>query len=260
MKLRQYTRKWFSLCTDLMIPHLCISCADPADWSDNPALCQKCKHVTWMKPRCKRCAHNIHPIESRRRRCQHCKHISLPFYSLSSIGPYQNWLRKAITQFKFNQDELACRFLIRLLKEVKLEPFLPGDVLTYIPSHQHRLKERGARTQHMEELLQVFRKTTSVSPTPLLKKVKYSLPQLGLCENERRKNVSESFQYIGPESPPKNIHLFDDVWTTGSTMKEACRCLKSAGVEKIYCHVIALTPSFREAPAKVAENQSRIDD
>ncbi|MFC1892133.1 ComF family protein, partial [Thermodesulfobacteriota bacterium] len=39
----------------------------------------------------------------------------------------------------------------------------------------------------------------------------------------------------------KTIVLIDDVATTGSTVNECARVLKKAGVEKVYCLVLART-------------------
>jgi len=37
----------------------------------------------------------------------------------------------------------------------------------------------------------------------------------------------------------KKIVLFDDVWTTGSTLKEATKTLKAEGFAQVYCLTLA---------------------
>ena len=57
---------------------------------------------------------------------------------------------------------------------------------------------------------------------------------------ERLKNLSSAF-YAG--EIPKDMHsvlIVDDIFTTGATMEATGRCLKRAGVEKIYCFSLAI--------------------
>jgi competence protein ComFC len=48
-------------------------------------------------------------------------------------------------------------------------------------------------------------------------------------------NIKGVFSLI--KSPDKNVPviLFDDVWTTGSTAKEAASILKEEGVKRVNC-------------------------
>jgi len=57
---------------------------------------------------------------------------------------------------------------------------------------------------------------------------------------EREQNVAASFALKNPASVKnKNIVLIDDVFTSGATMKEAVKVLKSAGAKKIIALVVA---------------------
>ncbi len=60
-------------------------------------------------------------------------------------------------------------------------------------------------------------------------------PQASLKREERKTNIKGVFSLI--KSPDKNmpIILFDDVWTTGSTIKEATKILKEEGVKRVNC-------------------------
>jgi len=60
-------------------------------------------------------------------------------------------------------------------------------------------------------------------------------------KEERLENLKDSFG-VRPElksMPGRTILLIDDVVTTGETMREAVRTLKSAGARKIICYAIA---------------------
>jgi competence protein ComFC len=65
-------------------------------------------------------------------------------------------------------------------------------------------------------------------------------PQVGLKREERLKNIKSAFSL----NPKYNIQntlyiIFDDVYTTGTTIKEACRVLKKAGAEEVWGLTIA---------------------
>ena len=74
---------------------------------------------------------------------------------------------------------------------------------------------------------------------PLVKncllKNKNALPQMEIENREERtKNIADSFFVKNPELiKRKNILLIDDIVTSGSTLREAAKILKSAGAKKI---------------------------
>jgi len=65
---------------------------------------------------------------------------------------------------------------------------------------------------------------------------KATLPQVGLEAGQRQKNIQGAFKIKNNHQIPKDFSLllFDDVWTTGSTLKEAGRVLKKAGFKKVW--------------------------
>lgn len=81
---------------------------------------------------------------------------------------------------------------------------------------------------------------------PLLLRKKKTKPQVGLKGKERIKNVQGIFiinKHARGTLATRGTHstpvLFDDVWTTGATMKEATEVLKKAGVKKVWCLTLA---------------------
>jgi predicted amidophosphoribosyltransferase len=74
----------------------------------------------------------------------------------------------------------------------------------------------------------------------VLIKVKETLPQVGLTAKEREKNIKGSFLVKNDkEIKNKKIILVDDVFTTGSTMEEACRALKEVGAKQVWGITVA---------------------
>ncbi len=73
--------------------------------------------------------------------------------------------------------------------------------------------------------------------TDILQKKVHTVPQSTLDKNERQKNIKNSFTVS--ENSLKEIILFDDIATTNSTLKEACKELKKSGIKTIHILVLA---------------------
>ena len=60
--------------------------------------------------------------------------------------------------------------------------------------------------------------------------------QTELKREERQKNLNGTFAVFPGLSwlRDSNVVLFDDVWTTGSTLKEAAKVLKQAGAKNVW--------------------------
>jgi len=108
------------------------------------------------------------------------------------------------------------------------------DFITYIPIDRKTLKDRGFN--HLEEILK------SAVPIFLIKnlmeKVRKTKLQMELSAEERETNLKGAFSLTG-DVRDKNVLIFDDIITTGSTMMEALKTIKKGKPSKIYGYVIA---------------------
>lgn len=116
------------------------------------------------------------------------------------------------------------------------------DVITWVPLSKKRLHRRGydqARllARHMAPLL-------GVGAERLLDKPRDTKAQSGLSDRAaRRANVLGAYAtFPGAEVEGRRILLVDDVMTTGATLSECARVLKSAGASQVCCAALAHTP------------------
>jgi len=74
-----------------------------------------------------------------------------------------------------------------------------------------------------------------------LKRVRFTKSQAKLKEKQRRQNIRGAFEISADYDlgTMNYILLIDDVWTTGSTLKECSYVLKRAGAQKVWAITLA---------------------
>ena len=71
-------------------------------------------------------------------------------------------------------------------------------------------------------------------------RLRHTVPQVGLNPKERRDNVKGAFGVSQPAAVKgKKILLIDDLYTTGSTVRECARVLRRAGAARVEVLTVA---------------------
>jgi ComF family protein len=131
------------------------------------------------------------------------------------------------------RGELACgrvlgeMFAARVLARAAALP----ELIIPVPLAQQRYHQRGFN-QANELALPVRRATGIPVRNDLVVRHRETAAQAALDLESRRKNVRRAFSTLGP-MPAQHIAILDDVVTTGSTVGEVARVLRSAGVQRI---------------------------
>lgn len=148
-----------------------------------------------------------------------------------SIYVYNHFLKELIARFKFRGDyELAKTFSPEITAKLKS---LEHDILVAIPLSDERLKERGFNQSEA-----LARETGFVTWDILLRA--HSEKQSKKSRDERV-SQHQIFQLKQPANmiQGKNILLIDDIYTTGSTLRQAAKILKQAGAIKVQSLTVA---------------------
>ncbi len=227
----------FSRISDFLAPHRCLHCGNQAPFSSNPALCTLCSEVYWSNLRCTRCGRICDA--SQVNGCHRCRGRSQAASSFQSLGPHQDWLRHAILGWKYRRDELCLRYLRNLSASFRRDEENGEAALTYVSSSKSRMKERKCHTQHLPPLLQQLAKTWGMSIIHSIEKKEGLEAQVHKGGKARRDAVAGTLSICADKELPTHLYVFDDVWTTGSTLREAARVLKKAGVITISLRVFA---------------------
>jgi len=119
-----------------------------------------------------------------------------------------------------------------------------SPILMPMPISNQRRRERGWNQTEIlaEEILRLNNpKLFEYSPKVLIKhKHTDSQARTHATKRERMENLADSMSVINPEKIKNRcVILLDDVTTSGVTLAEARRVLKSAGAKKILCVALA---------------------
>jgi len=156
---------------------------------------------------------------------------------------YDGVIKQLIHQIKYQGEGEIIKELVRDFIKISNLNFLNMSdmIITFVPMHKKREKQRGFN--QAELIAKEIGKTLNLPVMPLLKKVKETQDQTALTKEERAENVKGSFvMSLAHElSSCKSCLLVDDVFTSGSTMKECAGVLRKAGYKQVWGLVLART-------------------
>lgn len=231
---------------DFFFPRRCLSCGEGGNY-----FCQECvKTIKLIEkqicPVCEKPAINgaTHP----------CCQSEYSLDGLISIFPYEGIIKTAISKLKYKFiTDLARELVSSIIRTIELDKngqfnYLNrligmGEeiILVPVPLHWRRKNWRGFNQAELlgRVLAQNFGWQFEEN---LLVRSRYTKPQIKLKSEQRKENIRGAFK-INSNSKiinhKSNIIIFDDVWTTGSTIKEAGVVLKMAGAEIVWGLTIA---------------------
>ncbi|MDW3228262.1 MAG: ComF family protein [Acidobacteriota bacterium] len=221
----------------IIFPSYCQLCGQLLKHEAERVICSDCLKKLEIKqspscPVCGRFYFNNLPGDYL---CGECLGNPPPFDWHRSLGLYDGRLKEIILIFKYQGYEVLSRPLGRLAYEkLSADQGLSGvDFIVPVPLHKEREKKRGF---NQSELLS--REISKLSSIPVMKsnliKTKPTPAQVSLEAAERKSNLRGVFKVKRPEKiAGRTLLLIDDVFTTGSTIKECTKELKKAGAREV---------------------------
>lgn len=158
-----------------------------------------------------------------------------------SLFKYEGVVRKAIIALKYKYAlEISEELSEIVVNELKKEGKWPKAILVPVPLHKKREKWRGFN--QTEEIGKIIAKKMGWKYAPdLVIRKTFKKPQVELGKGERKKNVKGVFEVKKKEKIDENASyiIFDDVLTTGSTLKEIEKVLRKAGARHVFKLTVA---------------------
>lgn len=164
------------------------------------------------------------------------------FFSLcASPLWYQDQVRASFHRYKFKGVRGYSRTYGRLVAQC-VQDHLAGryDLITWVPLSRARLRQRGYDQAMLLASAAALALDDVAAET--LCKVRDTEAQSGLGKNDasRRANVLSAYQVTDPALVEgRRVLLIDDIVTTGSTLSECARVLRTAGATDVVCAALA---------------------
>ena len=157
----------------------------------------------------------------------------------TAVCYYEGKVRESLLRFKFSGKRSYAAAYGRLLA-AKIQREFGGDydILTYVPVSARRKWKRGY--DQAELLARAVGRELNVPVTRTLKKIRNNPAQSGMADAARRRgNVSGVYRAEKLELRNKRVLLLDDILTTGATVSECARVLRTAGAASVIAAAFA---------------------
>ena len=207
---------------DLIFPPKCVFCKKLLRKGDD-GICARCQeHLPWC----------VGPEAEQ----------TMEFVSLcASPLWYQDEVRESFHRYKFKGSRGYAKAYGRLMAQC-VQDHLAGryDLITWVPLSEQRRKSRGYDQAML--LAEAAALELGDVAAETLVKVRDTGAQsaLGKDDSARRANVLGAYRPTDPELiAGQRVLLMDDVVTTGSTLSECARTLRTAGAADVVCVTLA---------------------
>ena len=225
---KKANKSFLNIFKDIIAPPLCAVCGK----IDAELLCNHClSRIKEIKDNiCSYCGRPLSRSIIDSKRCNFCKKEDFSFYKHRSFAVYSGEIKKIIKKYKYNK--------IYALKEI-ITIFLKH---TYAKNYRYEKIDymETVPGEHMEILCELLSRLIKIPFIGNIMRVRKIAKQQNLDFTQRRNNIKGAFKIKNCLlCSGKNILVVDDVWTTGSTIKEVADVLKKAGADKIYLLTLA---------------------
>lgn len=151
-------------------------------------------------------------------------------FNIYSYAYYKSTVKNLILDYKYHKDYNSGEYIADLLIEEFSSLICKYDLITYVPLTNKKMKKRGFN--QCEVLSKHIGKSINIKVEKLLYKIKDNKEQKTLDMKSRISNQEGLFKCY-KEIKGKSILLIDDVVTTGATVVECMKVLKSSGAKEV---------------------------
>ena len=211
-----------------------------------PPRCPACKEIVDERYQfCTACEKKILRVDF-------CESVPAPLEKVLRVTKYRDGSQKLLHKLKFDNNRDVLPPFKRILDEIsrREEIFQLLDGINFavpVPLHQKRFNERGFN--QTEEIFREWLIKKNIPLKNLLIRVRETPKLYDKGKSERQEILHGVFAATEQiDLRGQKILIIDDIYTTGTTVSECAKVLKSLGAEKI--RMLAFASDFGEQFAK----------
>lgn len=241
--LRTRLSKYSKLAELIFFPSFCELCSSLLEFPGEKVVCHACLESI-KAPRSSYCiiCGRFFEYWGEPHICAECKKNPPPFSFHRSCGKYQEKLKDIILLYKYRMFQVLSKDLALLFGRIlgkDSELWREVEAVVAVPLHPKKLRKRGFnQAKSVAKILAEHEGLEFIEEG--LVKTKNIPPQTSLMAGERKRNVIGTFGIKKADRiSGKTVLLIDDVYTTGSTLRECSAVLKKAGAKEVKALTLA---------------------
>ncbi len=172
--------------------------------------------------------------------CDECGQYFPIFTKTITACQYNSMLRKMIFDLKYSRKTYLALPLAKIMAQMLIQKINVDeiDMIIPVPLNDKRKKERGFNQMDLvgEQLSLIL---NIPCQSNALKRIKNTKALNGLGREDRIDMISGAFKSGDVNVFGAKVLLIDDIFTTGSTLRECAAILKAAGAIAIFVGVLA---------------------
>lgn len=218
-------------CMNLILPPACAVCSERLPVKSAGCFCDRCKAgiSPLVSPYCRSCGTEISGVGDYKPLCGECLRESPPYLLARSVVHYESQVQQLVQKLKYNNDLSVIPGLEELIASSCMDEFYDIDYIVAVPLHPIRLRQRGFNQALI--LARLFFPTKSaLIKSDWLVRTRNTVPQTELGRLARKGNLKNAFKVrLSAAVQGATLCLVDDVFTTGTTLKECSKVLMASG-------------------------------
>ena len=238
MHIFKSTKRISQVVLDIILPPKCMSCSCVVNQHGN--LCPECwDNLSYIgKHKCHICGLPFEFDMGEKAICPACTNDKPEFKKAVAVCKYEGAGRKIAIKLKFGDSTNLAPYMAKMMSTAGRDLISECEIIAPVPLHYRRKLKRKYNQASMLAL-NIAKITGKAYAPKLLKRVKATKQQTKLSKKARKENVQDAFAAANMDIKGKKVLLVDDVMTTGATMSECAKALKTAGAKKVCCVVFA---------------------
>lgn len=207
----------------------CIICGDDLPRKNRYNVCDRCELAFNVKF-CLTCGRAMKNLADYCDECQNDKH----YYDLARAPlRYEDEVVTIVHRLKYGGAKYLAETFAQFMADTFFEEKLDADIITFVPMHKSKQKSRGYN--QAEEIAKAIGILLNLPVVSLLERVKKTKNFAKMNRRERAEAIEGVYALNADKATVKGkkILLIDDVFTTGATVNECARLLKSGKCDKV---------------------------